>query len=84
MSVTVHFPASLQPLAGHTLVVAESVSTVAQLVAALDRLAPGLADRLADPLYNFAVNDELLLHAVDRHSVSDGDVIEVVPTIAGG
>jgi molybdopterin converting factor small subunit len=84
MSVTVHFPASLQPLTGHTLVVADPVSTVAQLVTALDRLAPGLADRLDDPLYNIAVNDELLLHNVDRHPVSDGDVIEVVPTIAGG
>lgn len=84
MTVTVNFPASLQPLTGHSLVVTEPVLNVAELVTALDRLAPGVADRLDDPLYNIAVNDELLLHNVDKHPVSDGDVIEVVPTIAGG
>ena len=84
MTVTVNFPASLQPLTGQRLVVTEPVVNVAQLVTVLDRIAPGLADRLDDPLYNIAVNDELLLHNVDKHPVSDGDVIEVVPTIAGG
>jgi molybdopterin converting factor small subunit len=84
MPVTVHFPASLQPLTGQTLVVADPVSTIAQLVTALDRLVPGLAECLDDPLYNIAINDELLLHNVDNHCVSDGDVIEVVPTMAGG
>ena len=84
MPVTVNFPASLQPLTGPTLVVTEAVGNVAQLVTALDRIAPGLAGRLDDPLYNIAVNDELLLHNVDKHPVADGDVIEVVPTIAGG
>jgi len=82
--VTVHFPASLKALAGDTLTVAAPVATVGELVAALDRLAPGLADALDDPLYNIAVNNELLLHDVDGHRVRDGDEVEVVPTIAGG
>jgi molybdopterin converting factor small subunit len=82
--VTVNFPAALQPLSGTTLVVRESVSTVGQLVAALDRLVPGLAQELDDPLYNIAVNDELLLHNVDARPVKDGDVIEIVPSMAGG
>ena len=82
--VTVNFPAALQPLSGTTLVVRESVHTVGQLVAALDRLVPGLAQELDDPLYNIAVNDELLLHNVDARAVKDGDVVEIVPSMAGG
>ena len=62
----------------------ESVHTVGQLVAALDRLVPGLAQELDDPLYNIAVNDELLLHNVDARPLKDGDVIEIVPSMAGG
>jgi molybdopterin converting factor small subunit len=82
--VTVNFPAALQPLSGTTLVVRESVHTIGQLVAALDRLVPGLAQELDDPLYNIAVNDELLLHNVDARAVKDGDVVEIVPSMAGG
>ena len=82
--VTVNFPAALQPLSGATLVVRESVHTVGQLVEALDRLVPGLAQELDDPLYNIAVNDELLLHNVDARAVKDGDVIEIIPSMAGG
>jgi len=82
--VTVNFPAALQPLSGTTLVVRESVKTVGQLVEALDRLVPGLAQELDDPLYNIAVNDELLLHNVNARAVKDGDVIEIVPSMAGG
>ena len=85
MAVTVNFPAALQPVAGgNSLVVREQVSTVGQLLAALERLAPGLGEQLDDPLYNIAVNDELLLHAVDQRPIADGDVIEIVPTMAGG
>lgn len=83
--VTVNFPAALQAIAGgESLTVRESVSTVGQLLQALERLAPGLGEQLDDPLYNIAVNDELLLHAVAQRPISDGDVVEVIPTMAGG
>ena len=85
MAVTVNFPAALHAVAGGaSLVVRESVSTVGQLLAALERLAPGLGEQLDDPLYNIAVNDELLLHAVDLRPIADGDVVEVILTMAGG
>ena len=45
---------------------------------------PGLGKELDDPLYNIAVNDELLLHAVDQRPLADGDIVEIVPTMAGG
>ena len=82
--ITVNFPAVLHPVSGASVVVRESVSTVGQLIQALDRLKPGIAKELDDPLYNIAVNDEILLHAVDSREVKDGDVVEVVPSMAGG
>jgi len=69
---------------GASLTVREPVATVGQLLQALERLAPGLGGQLDDPLYNLAVNDELLLHAVDQRPLADGDVVEVIPTMAGG
>jgi molybdopterin converting factor small subunit len=84
MAITVNFPNVLHPVAGASLIVREAVSTVGQLIEALDRLKPGLAKELDDPLYNIAVNDEILLHAVDSREVKDGDVVEVVPSMAGG
>ncbi len=85
LAVTVNFPAALQPAAGGaSLVVREAVASVGQLIEALERLAPGLGKELDDPLYNVAVNDEMILHAVDRHPIADGDRVEIVPTMAGG
>lgn len=84
MSVTVNFPASLSHLAGQSVIVRESVSNVGQLIQALERLAPGMAKELDDPLYNIAINEELLLHSVDSRPVNDGDVVEIIPSIAGG
>ena len=82
--IIVNFPAAFYPLAGPSVIVRESVATVGQLIEALDRLVPGIAKELDDPLYNIAVNDEILLHSVDARAVKDGDVIEVIPSMAGG
>ena len=84
MSITVNFPESLAHLAGQSVVVRESVSNVGQLIQALDRLAPGMARELDDPLYNIAINQEIMLHSVDSRPVNDGDVVEIIPSIAGG
>jgi molybdopterin converting factor small subunit len=84
MAITVNFPAVLHPVAGESIVVRESVATVGQLLQALERLAPGIGRELDDPLYNIAVNDEILLHAVDAREVRDGDIVEIVPSMAGG
>lgn len=84
MAITVNFPAALYPLAGPSMIVHEPVATVGQLIQALDRLVPGISRELDDPLYNIAINDEILLHAVDSRPVKDGDVVEVIPSMAGG
>lgn len=82
--ITVNFPDSLKAMAGQTLAVMEPVTTIGQLIAALDRLKPGLARELDDPMYNIALNEEILLHGVEAHAVKDGDTVEVIPSLAGG
>ena len=74
----------LQARAGRELTIDEPLPDLGTLIDALDRLVPGLARDLADPIYNFAVNDEMLLHGVRTHALADGDVVEIIPTISGG
>jgi molybdopterin converting factor small subunit len=82
--ITVRFPSMLQALAGRELTVDEPVADLGALLDALEQKIPGLARDLADPIYNFAVNDEMLLHGVRTHPLRNGDVVEIVPTISGG
>ena len=84
MSVTVRFPAMLHGKAGQQVTIDEPVRDVASLLLALDRKVPGLATELQDPIFNVAVNDVMLLHGVRQYPVTDGDVVEIVPTISGG
>lgn len=84
MAITVRFPSMLHSVAGREQIVQECVDDVGSLLDALNRLVPGLGQKLADPIYNYAVNDELLLHGVRQTPLRDGDVVEVVPTISGG
>ena len=86
--ITVRLPSSLRRGLGEAganeVHVDEPVSNIAQLVAVLERLHPDLAAPLHDSLYNFAVNDTLILHGADAHPLHDGDIVELIPTIAGG
>jgi molybdopterin converting factor small subunit len=50
----------------------------------IDRAIPGFKDQLDDSVFNFAVNDEMLLYRARGHALSDGDIVEVIPTISGG
>ena len=67
-----------------TLTFTEPLATVAELVDALDGRIPGFKDQLEDSVFNFAVNDELLLHRARERPLADGDVVEIIPTISGG
>ena len=84
MAITVRFPAMLQPTAGTEVLIDEPVSDVGGLLVALERKVPGLSAHLADPIFNIAINDEMLLHGVRTHPLKDGDTVEIVPTISGG
>ena len=84
MAVIVRFPAMLHAFAGPEVVIDEPVDDIAAVLAALERKLPGISRQLEDPIYNLAVNDEMLLHSVRRHPLKDGDIVEIVPTISGG
>lgn len=82
--VTVRLPSMLRDAGPAELTVAEPVTTLGQLIDAIDRLRPGFRHQVDDALFNFAVNDRMVLHRVADHPVASGDVVEIVPTIAGG
>lgn len=82
--ITVRLPSTLRATSDDVLEVFEPVPDIAALIDVLDRRIPGFRDQLDDSVFNFAVNDEMLLvHARDR-PLRDGDVVEVIPTISGG
>lgn len=84
--IVVELPPMLRPHAGgaQLLVISTPVSTIAELVAALGRKAPRLVEQLDDAVFNFAVNDEMLLHGALAYPLKDGDRVEIVPAISGG
>ena len=71
-------------LGGGTVAITRAVRTVDELTTALRDARPDLASRLNDSLFNFAINDEMLIHDAGAHPVRDGDVVEIVPAISGG
>ncbi|HMC77921.1 MAG TPA: MoaD/ThiS family protein [Vicinamibacterales bacterium] len=82
--ITVRLPGTLRVGPSDTLTFAEPLATVADLVEALDARIPGFKDQLDDSVFNFAVNDELLLHHARTRPLADGDTVEIIPTISGG
>jgi len=78
--IEVRLPAML---GGGSLTVADA-RTIGELASALKASRPDLAARLDDTIFNFAVNDEMLLHDALAQPLTDGDVVEIVPAISGG
>ncbi len=67
-----------------TLAVHEPVASIGELIDVLDRRIPGFRGQLDDSVFNFAINDEIMLHQVRDRALRPGDVVEIVPTISGG
>jgi molybdopterin converting factor small subunit len=82
--ITVRLPSALQVSARDVLEVHDPVATIAELVAVLDRRIPGLKEQLDDSMFNFAVNDQILLHHPHDRALRPGDIVEIVPAISGG
>jgi molybdopterin converting factor small subunit len=82
--ITVVLPVSLQLGTGDRVLVAEPISTLSELLDALERRMPGFRDQYEDAMFNFAVNDELVLRGVMNRQLADGDRVEIVPAISGG
>ncbi len=82
--ISVLLPSTLRVNDSNRIEVHEAVKSVAELVDAIDRRIPGFRDQLDDSVFNFAVNDEMLLYHARERALRDGDVVEVIPTISGG
>jgi molybdopterin converting factor small subunit len=82
--ITVRLPSMLRGAGAAEFTISRPVETLGALIDVLDAMHPGLARKLDDTLYNFAVNDAMVLHGVGRHPLKPGDTVEVIPTISGG
>jgi molybdopterin converting factor small subunit len=82
--ITVRLPGTLRVGPSDTLRLDEPIANIDELVEALDRRIPGFREQLDDSVFNFAVNDELLLHRARERGLTDGDIVEIIPTISGG
>jgi molybdopterin converting factor small subunit len=82
--ITVRLPSTLRVGPSDILTITEPVSNVDQLVDVLDRRIPGFREQLDDSVFNFAVNDEILLQHARERRLADGDTVEIIPTISGG
>jgi molybdopterin converting factor small subunit len=89
--VKVRIPTQLRNLSGGDAEVAVDATTVSEALKALDAAHPGFGERLFDEsgalrrFVNVFVADEDIrfLQGVDT-PVADGEVVSVVPAVAGG
>jgi len=82
--ISVLLPATLRVSDTNRLEIHDPVANIAELVESIDRKIPGFREQLDDSVFNFAVNDEMLLFRARERALQDGDVVEVIPTISGG
>ena len=91
MPSTVRVPTPLRPLAQGRDIVTVQGSTVREVLDDLERQYTGFRQRICDEsgevrrFVNVFLNDEDIVHVNGLDSaVSDGDVLSIVPAIAGG
>ncbi|MXW42665.1 MAG: MoaD/ThiS family protein [Acidimicrobiia bacterium] len=91
MSVTVRIPTTLRPLASGASEVVVTAGTVQEVIAALDAVHPGFQNRLIDEsgklhhYVNVFVDDEDARFTEGlATAVLDGQVMAIVPAVAGG
>ena len=90
MAVKVRIPTPLQRLTHGKEEVEGTSGTIISLVNDLDKLYPGLAERVSENgkirrFVNIYVNDEdIRFLNAEETPVKDGDEVSIVPAIAGG
>lgn len=91
MAVKVRIPTPLLSLTGGKKEVEAEGTTLKELIEDLERRYPGLKERLCDEegnlrrFINFFVNDEDIRFLQGEETpIKDGDVVSIVPAIAGG
>ncbi len=91
MSVTVQIPPPLRSLTGGLDSVQAVGRTVAEVIGHLNSEYPGFADRIyqeGNGLNRFVAifvnSEDIRLLAGDQTPVADGDVVAILPLVAGG
>ena len=91
MPITVRIPTPLQRLTNGQGEVTCQGSTIAELLADLERCYPGIKERICDEqgklrrFVNIFVNEEdIRFLQGDQSAVKDGDDVSIIPAIAGG
>lgn len=81
-TITVLYFAAVRDIAGTSeahLVLENDVRTIADLAALIQRMHAGLAGRLGSVRY--AINESFV---TSQTTIADGDVVAVIPPVAGG
>jgi molybdopterin synthase sulfur carrier subunit len=91
MAVHVRIPTPLRKLTNDLELVEVAPGTVAGAITELQRMFPGIAERLIDEkgevrrFVNVYVNEEDIRFLDNRDTkIKDGDEISIIPAIAGG
>jgi molybdopterin synthase sulfur carrier subunit len=90
MAIKVRIPTPLQKLTNGKAEVECSANNITELVDALEKSYPGVKERLADGgkirrFINIYVNEEDIRFVnKEETALKDGDVVSIVPAIAGG
>jgi molybdopterin synthase sulfur carrier subunit len=91
MAIRVQVPAPLRSFTGNAPELSVEAATIGALVDALEARHPGLRDRLCDAsgelrsYVRLFVNDEDIRFLQGKATaLKDGDVVAIVPAIAGG
>jgi molybdopterin converting factor small subunit len=90
LAVTVHIPPTLRTYTqGQDEVVIEGADLGA-ILRRLDEAFPGIRERVVDetgsprPYVNLFVNEELVREPLAQVPLSSGDVVHILPSVAGG
>jgi len=88
--VLVRIPPALRSYTDGQDEVVLEVPDVARALSALDAAFPGIRDRIVDeagrrrPHVNVFVNEELVMSALSDATLKPGDVVHILPSVAGG
>lgn len=91
MPITVKIPTPLQKLTQNQPEVKVNASNIGELIDVLEKIFPGIKERICDDtgkvrrFINIYVNEEdVRFLQRDETPLSDGDVVSIIPAIAGG
>ncbi len=91
MSIKVRIPTPLQKLTNNQVEVECEAKNIKELIENLDKKYPGIKERLCDEkgnlrrFINFFVNDkDIRFLDGEQTELKDGDVVSIIPAIAGG